>query len=910
MKKRLLAVTALLLGSMYTFAQCVAPAPPTLVSATPNSFCSNTAVNTNLNATSPGNQIAWYTTPTGGTPIGISPSGVNFPVTLSTTTTYYAEALAGGGTVVNTYTYTGATQTFTVPAGITAVNIEVWGAQGNTNALGVVGGLGGYATGTLAVNGGDILYIEVGGGGTTATAGGYNGGGNGGNGGCAQAFAGGGGGASDVRYNLNSLGARVIVGAGGGGAAGNRVAGCGRGNGGGGGGGYYGGGGGAAWPSTSTTLPGGGTQSAGGNGGTSTYTTLNPTNNGQAGASGVGGNGGLENSSNQAGSQTATSGGVGGGNTGTAGTYAGNFAGQSGAGGSSYIGGVTAGSTTAGLRSGSGEVRITYVDLCPSASRVPVTVTVNPIPTITVTANPGLTVCSGSMVTLSGNGAQAYGWSGPTQVYDNTPFMVTMADSGVYTVIGVDTTTGCSNSTNVSLAVLQSPAITATASPSAICINDTVTLSATGGASYTWSTGGTNATETVIPSGTTAYTVTGLDSSNGCSATDTITVTVNPNPAVNATANNNPICAGDAAVLTATGATSYSWSSGGTAATETVTPLNTTTYVVTGTDSVTGCAASDTIIITVNPLPVVSATAGANNVCSGTMVTMTATGASSYSWSSGGTAATETVTPAVTTAYVVTGFDSLTGCSNTDTVTITVLPSPAVVASGNSPICAGSSATLTATGATNFAWSSGGTAATEVVSPTTTTIYTVTGTDSSGCSGTDSITVVVNPLPVVTVSIPVGLVCVDDGSFALTGGSPSGGTWSGNGVSGGNFSPTTAGIGSQLITYTFTDGNGCTNSATDNIDVSACIGINGPEAANLFTFYPNPASSFITLKWGTNLQVKQLEVTDLTGRTVMTEAVSAGSNTAELNISTLPVGVYNLKVVTATDAKVYRMVKN
>ncbi len=909
MKKRLLAVHALLLGSVYAFAQCVAPAPPTSVSATPNSFCSNTAVNTNLNATSAGNQIAWYTVPTGGTAIGTSPSGVNFPVTLSTTTTYYAEALAGGGTVVNTYLYTGTTQTFTVPAGITAVNIEVWGGQGNSNALGVVGGLGGYATGTLAVNGGDILYIEVGNGGTTVIAGGYNGGGNGGNGGCATAYAGGGGGASDVRYNVNSLGARVIVGAGGGGAAGNRVAGCGRGNGGGGGGGYFGGGGGAAWPSGSVVVPTGGTQSAGGSGGTSTYTTLNPTNNGQAGASGIGGNGGLENSSNQAGSQAATSGGTGGGATGSNGTYAGNFAGQSGAGGSSYIGGVTAGSTTAGLRAGSGQVRITYIDICPSASRVPVTVTINPIPVLTITANPGTTVCSGSQVTLSGSGAQAYGWSGPTQVYDNTPFVIGMGDAGLYTVIGVDTTTGCSSTDTITLAVLQSPAVTATASDPFICINDTVILTASGGNSYSWSSGGTNATEVVIPSGTTAYTVTGLDSSNGCTTTDTVLVTVNPNPTVVATATNNIICVGDATTMTATGAVTYTWSSGGTNATEIVSPVNTTPYIVMGTDSA-GCMGSDTLIITVNPLPVVTATAGANNICSGTAVTMTATGANSYTWSSGGTAATETVTPSTTTSYVVTGLDSLTACTNMDTITITVLPSPAVVASGNSPICAGSSATLTASGANSFVWSSGGTNATEIVTPATTTAYTVTGTDSSGCSGTDTITVVVNPLPVVTLSIPVGLVCVDDGSFALTGGSPSGGTWSGNGVSGGSFSPTTAGVGSQLITYTFTDGNGCMNTATDNIDVSACIGINGPEAANLFTFYPNPATSFITLKWGTNLQVKQLEVTDLTGRTVMTEAVSAGSNTAELNISTLPVGIYNLKVVTATDAKVYRIVKN
>lgn len=908
MTKRLLAVHGLLLGSVYAFAQCVTPPAPTLVSANPASFCSNTSVNTNLNATSAGNQIAWYTVPTGGTALGISASGVNFPVTLSTTTTYYAEALAGGGSVVNTYTYTGATQTFTVPPGITSVTIETWGAQGNTNALGVVGGLGGYATGTLAVNGGDILYIEVGSGGTTTVNGGYNGGGQAGNVGSPTAFGGGGGGASDVRLNVNSLAGRVIVAAGGGGAAGNRVNGLGRGTGGGGGGGYYGGGGGAGWPYTSVIVPTGGTQSAGGIGGTSDWTSV-ANNDGYPGIIGVGGRGGDEAVSSQSGSQVASSGGVGGGLTGANGTYAGNFAGQSGAGGSSYIGGVTSGSTTQGLRSGNGEVKITYVDICPSATRTPVTVTVNPIPVLTITANPGTTVCAGSMVTLSGSGAEAYGWSGPTQVYDNTPFLVNLSDAGTYTVIGVDTTTGCSSLDSITLTVLPSPTISITASDLFICLGDTVTLSGSGANSYSWSSGGTGTTETVIPSATTYYSLTGTDSSNGCTTTDSILVTVNPNPSLVIAAASTS-CAGDTITMIAAGADTYTWSSGGTTATEIVAPTATTTYTVTGTDNTTGCTGIDSVTIVVNALPSVSASAGNNNICPGTSVTMTAAGAATYSWSSGGTTATEIVSPAVTTTYTVTGIDSLNGCSNTATVTITVLPAPALVLTANTTtVCAGSPAILTATGANSYLWSTSATTSTITVSPVTTSVYTVTGTDSSGCSVMDSVTITVNPLPTVTVSIPVSLICVDDGSFTLTGGSPSGGSWSGNGVSGSTFSPSVAGTGSQMIIYTYTDGNGCTASDTTSIDVAPCVGINGPDADNMFMFYPNPASSFITVKWGTNLPVKRLEVTDLTGRAVMSENISSGNST-ELDISALPVGVYNLKVVTASESKVYRVVKN
>jgi hypothetical protein len=257
-----------------------------------------------------------------------------------------------------TFAFTGAPQIFAVPAGVSEVTLEVWGAQGNRNALGVLGGLGGYATGRLAVSGGQLLHVYVGGGDTTAVAGGYNGGGAAGASPCATARGGGGGGASDVRTGGGGLGDRVIVAGGGGGGGGNRVAGCGRGAGGGGGGGWFGGGGGAGFPGPSPgALPTGGTQAAGGTGGTSTLTSAN---NGVAGASGIGGAGGPEVSSSQSGSNTASTGGIGGAATGGSGAYAGNFTGQSAGGGSGYIGGVTAGSMTAGNRAGAGQIIVRY----------------------------------------------------------------------------------------------------------------------------------------------------------------------------------------------------------------------------------------------------------------------------------------------------------------------------------------------------------------------------------------------------------------------------------------------------------------------------------------------------------------------------------------------------------------------
>lgn len=116
-----------------------------------------------------------------------------------------------GGTMAfaqTTFNYTGSQQTYIVPAGVSSISIEVWGAEGVTGlgTDGGAGGLGGYAYGEINVTPGQTLYIYVGG------QDGYNGGGTGGNIG-----AGNGGGASDVRIGGTTLGDRVIVGGGGGG---------------------------------------------------------------------------------------------------------------------------------------------------------------------------------------------------------------------------------------------------------------------------------------------------------------------------------------------------------------------------------------------------------------------------------------------------------------------------------------------------------------------------------------------------------------------------------------------------------------------------------------------------------------------------------------------------------------------
>ncbi|MDI9340321.1 MAG: T9SS type A sorting domain-containing protein [Sediminibacterium sp.] len=654
MKKNYLWIIAgaALFSAQNVTAQCTVP---TSVIATPSAVCAGAQVT--LNASSPGSSIAWYTSPTGGVATGTSASGANFTITAANTTTYYAEAfvnsVAGGTT---TLAFTGGAQQVIVPPGVTQVTIVAAGAQGGSNAQGVVGGLGGAAAGILTVTPGDVLNVYVGG------TNGFNGGGTA-TSACTTAIGGNGGGASDVRLNGTTLANRVIVAGGGGGAGGNRVATCGRGSGGGGGGGYYGGGGGAAWPQTSTVVPTGGDQSAGGIGGTSAYATAAPGNNGQAGSLGQGGNGGVELSSNQAGNQIASVGGVGGGTVGASGSYAGNFAGQSGAGGSSYVGGVIGGTTTAGTQTGDGQVLIIGLSgsSCVSASRTPVIVNVTPNPTVTVAGTNS--VCSGNSTTLTASGATSYSWNtgASTASINVTPSITT-----TYTVVG--STNGCIGTATETITV--NTTTVAIAGSTAVCSGNSVVLTASGAASYSWSTGASTSSISVSPTVNTVYNVNGLGS-NGCSGA--ASTTVNVNTVAVTIAGPSTVCAGSSVTLSASGANTYTWNTGSFTGSIVVTPTTNTTYTTMGT-SVAGCTAMATKAVTVSALPTPGMVASQSVVCvnSGTVNLIVTPVGGTFS---GPNVSGNVFTPGATagTFTPVYAFTSPTsGCTGTTSVNIIV----------------------------------------------------------------------------------------------------------------------------------------------------------------------------------------------------------------------------------------------
>ncbi len=207
------------------------------------------------------------------------------------------------------------------------------------------------------------------------------------------------------------------------------------------------------------------------------------------------------------------------------------------------------------------------------------------------------------------------------------------------------------------------------------------------------------------------------------------------------------ICDGDSTTLTASGGTTYLWSTGETTASINVSPLATTTYTVTAFDGLE--SDDDDVVVTVNPYP--TANAGADvTICDGDSTTLTATGGGTYLWSTGETTASINVSPSATTTYTVTV--TLNGCSAADDVIVTVDPSPAADAGPDVTIDEGTSTTLTASGGVTYLWSTGETTASIVVSPTLTTTYTVTVTQN-GCSSDDDVIVTVTPIGGCTYSV-------------------------------------------------------------------------------------------------------------------------------------------------------------
>jgi hypothetical protein len=329
------------------------------------------------------------------------------------------------------------------------------------------------------------------------------------------------------------------------------------------------------------------------------------------------------------------------------------------------------------------------------------------------------------------------------------------AAAGIYEAnLTYTTTYGGSNYTSsktIFATVNAKPVATISASgPTTFCVGASVTLTASAGSSYVWSTGATTPSIVVTSSGSYTVQVTNTSGCQSLSSSPT-TVTVNPKPSTPTILAGGPttFCVGGSVTLTASGGSGYLWSTGATTPSIAVTTSGNFTVQIT---NVSGCQSlsSSPTTVTVNPKPTIPTilAGGSTTFCDGGSVTLTSSGGSSYLWSTGATTPSITVTTSGNYSVQVTNALGCQSLSSIPTV-VTVNPkpvTPTITPNGPLVFCDGGSVTLTSSSGSGYLWSTGATTPSIVV--TTSGNYSVQVTDGLGCQSSPSsnTTVTIKPL--------------------------------------------------------------------------------------------------------------------------------------------------------------------
>lgn len=368
---------------------------------------------------------------------------------------------------------------------------------------------------------------------------------------------------------------------------------------------------------------------------------------------------------------------------------------------------------------------------------------------------------------------------------------------------------------------------------------------------------------------------------------------------------NLTVCPNGTTTLAATGTGTLSWYA-----------TNTSTLVLgTGTTFVTSpgsytyfAAASNTcsqgprtaISVSIVPPPAI-AISGNTTICNGYTVNLSASGINTFTWSTG--ANTSTINAVVNSQFTVSGFDAVTGCSNTAVSNLTIQPSPVVAINGPSAVCSGSTINLSANGADMYFWNTGVFTPTIAPTITTNTLYTVVGTYTlNGCTTKVQKPIIANPLPSMTVT-GNSTVCPGQ-TLTLIASGAAGYFWN-NGAS--TASTTVAPGGTTTYSVVGVSNAGCTYTLPVTVVVPNCVGIKSQTNALItIAIFPNPTNGEFTVELNNGLN-KTFEMYDLTGRIVL--KASSEKDKTILNINALANGIYYLKVQSNNAFEVFKIVK-
>ena len=418
-----------------------------------------------------------------------------------------------------------------------------------------------------------------------------------------------------------------------------------------------------------------------------------------------------------------------------------------------------------------------------------------PIPDVHIAAS-DTQFCYGDTVTLTGTGAAYYAWLDDTTHLAPDTLRVPLYHSATLHLSGTIPNRLCYNDDSIHVTVYD-PRVHLNPQAWEICNGGTLDISATGSDRYRWTDDGTFTDSTTHTytfscngsvSSQTLIHVAGETANHLCQADTTITIVVYPGPNIRLTIEDHDsigtrlweVCAGDSVTFLASGGYFYQFP-GQTTASRPVRHRyhpqsagpDTSIYVLYGENFNHQCSGYDSLTIIVNPLPDVSLAASRLMVCEGDSIHLSASGATQYSWFGPGNYGTDTTRNVVidsTVQFLLWGRDNKL-CRNFDTLTVSAFPFPQVHLSASADtICQGFSTTVTATGATAYAWtrempdnSQFSTLNSQLFTPLHDTVIYVWGNNFNGlCAILDSIRIIVLPLPSVQIVADRNAICWGD----------------------------------------------------------------------------------------------------------------------------------------------------
>ena len=525
-----------------------------------------------------------------------------------------------------------------------------------------------------------------------------------------------------------------------------------------------------------------------------------------------------------------------------------------------------------------------------------------------------------SSTTLILSGASPAGGTYSGAGVTGTNFDASTAGAGSHTITYSYTDgNGCSNNATDVITVHALPTVSLTLATDEDCVTST-SLTLSGGSPVGGSYSGAGVTGTNfdastagIGSHTITYTFT---DSNGCTNSATDIITVHSLPSVSLTLSTDQECITSSSFTLSGGSPAGGTFSGpgvsGTNFDATIAGLGLHTITYTYTDG-NGCTNSNSDIITVYDDPSITSVVSNNpTTCGGSdgNITINATGGSGsleYRVNGGTWQSSNSFSGLSSGSY------NIDVRNNNGTCVISYVSNPVVLSDPSPPVanillpppeCESSPVSITATDAgagASYSWTFGAGASPGAATGLGPHLVTYSGggmksiglsVTLAGCIAGDTDNLLIHSLPTVALTLSDTEECLNNNSLTLNGGSPSGGTYSGPGVSGGIFDASAAGIGTHTITYTYTDGNGCSDSATDQIEV-----ITIPDITNIthtdetcdsdngtitFSFTDDPANSSIEFS--------------IDGGGSWPGAYNVNDNAGSFTISSLAPGTYDLWV--------------